>query len=100
MAGEGIVPASDFRFGPYPGDTLYRRSANMVEYRTPADSDGMGTVSRLAKTHEPIAGVAILDRADMNVLKLDVRLPAELRDRIAVIFRSVEAGDWSPKLGR
>jgi hypothetical protein len=57
---EGIEPASSFPSGPYPADTLKYRGKNIVEFRTPANKDGLGTASRLQKNHSPISGVAIL----------------------------------------
>jgi hypothetical protein len=74
---EGIAPASDFPFGPYPADILTRRSDTEVEFETPANTDGMGTKSRLVKNSSPINGVAIMT-ADENLVLLEARMPPDL----------------------
>ena len=40
---EGIEPASSFPFGPYPKDKLTYRSKSIVEFETPANTQGLGT---------------------------------------------------------
>src|SRR5450631_3251885 len=47
-------------FGPYVGEELTYKSKTMVEYRTPAQTEGLGTRSLLKKNDSPIDGVAIL----------------------------------------
>ena len=86
---EGIEPAADFPFGPYPDDILTRRSATNVEFETPANQNGMGTASRLVKSADPIDGLAILTSGDDLVL-LDVRLPAPLRPLTRTILDNVQ----------
>jgi hypothetical protein len=71
---EKIEPASDFVFGPYPGDRLTRRSEAMVEYETPANTKGLGTDSRLIPNQSPISGIDFLGEDD-SVTSLSVRLP-------------------------
>jgi hypothetical protein len=47
--------------GPYPKDTLNYRGKNIVEYQTPAQTEGLGNFdSWLGKNDMPIAGAAIL----------------------------------------
>ena len=41
---EGIEPAGDFPFGPYPQDKLTYRGTAIVEFETPANSEGWGQV--------------------------------------------------------
>jgi hypothetical protein len=87
---EGIEPASSFPFGPYPEDKLTYRSKSIVEYETPANTEGLGTVSRLQANASPIEGVAILSGADTDLTLLSARLSEKDRDLIQTIVRQVE----------
>ena len=64
--------------GPYPTDRLVRLRPTAVGYTTPAGRVGLGTDSRLAPSDRPIDGLAVLrpDGGDMDLVKIDVRLPA------------------------
>ncbi len=77
---EKIEPASSFPRGPYPTDKLTYRNNEMVEFETPAKSEGLGTDSRLRKNKSPIRGVAILFRKNTSLLQLSIRLPENERD--------------------
>jgi len=88
---EGIEPASAFPSGPYPRDQMVRRGPNAIRYQTPADADGLGYDSWLARGDRPITGVVILMDSDRSVLSLAVRLPRELRNLGDVIAGQVEA---------
>jgi hypothetical protein len=91
---EGIEPASDFPFGPYPADKLTRRSNTDVEFQTPAHADGMGTTSFLAKNASPISGVAIMTaRGDLVVV--DVRTPPGSSDVTASVVAQTRAASSS-----
>ena len=85
------LPASWFPFGPYPKDALTYKSKTVVEYRTPAQADGLGTVSWLKKNNSPIEGVAILVGETPDLVFLHVRLPAALTGLASVIIHQVEA---------
>jgi hypothetical protein len=87
---EGTEPASSFPFGPYPKDKLIYRSKEMVEYQTPANTDGLGTNSRLKKDPSPISGVAILMGETPDLLLLSVRLSPNLADLTSTIVQQVE----------
>ena len=87
---EGTEPASSFPFGPYPKDKLIYRSKEMVEYQTPANTDGLGTNSRLKKDANPISGVAILMGETPDLLLLSVRLSPNLADLTSTIVQQVE----------
>lgn len=94
---------SEEQFRPYPTDTLIRRSKSVVEYRTPAQADGLGTrFSRLRQNDSPIEGAAILIGQTPDLVLLSVRLPAELRRLTSTIIRQVEVDAersprfWSP----
>jgi hypothetical protein len=87
---EGIEPASSFPFGPYPGDTLNYRSNEVVEFKTPAMTEGLGTASRLSSDSSPISGVAILFGEEPNLVHLSLRLPPNDDDLSQVIIRQTE----------
>jgi hypothetical protein len=90
---EKIEPASNFVFGPYPGDHLTRRSEAMVEYQTPAGMKGLGTDSRLIPNRSPISGLVFLGEDD-SVLSLSVRLPED--DLTRAIIRRAEIDRGQP----
>lgn len=46
--------------GPYPSDQIVRKSATLVEFHTPAHTDGMGTYLFLKKDANPVDGAVIL----------------------------------------
>jgi hypothetical protein len=87
---EGLEPASDFPFGPYPSDKLTYRAKNIVEFETPANAQGLGTDSRLQMNASPIDGVAIVSGADTNVTLLSARVPANDSDLIPAMVAQVE----------
>ncbi|HEX8815152.1 MAG TPA: hypothetical protein VF753_06605 [Terriglobales bacterium] len=82
--------ASPFPFGPYPTDTLKYKSKNVLEFQTPANTDGLGTASRLQKNDRPISGVAILFGKGPNLLQLSVRLSFETNDLTQFIIQQTE----------
>jgi hypothetical protein len=84
------LPANYFTFGPYPEDKLTYKSKTVVEYRTPAQADGLGTHSWLKKDGGPIYGVAILIGQTPDLLLLSMRLPPDLAGLTSVIVRQVE----------
>jgi hypothetical protein len=88
---EGIEPAKDFPRGPYPHDKLTYRSHEIVEYETPANTDGLGTHTWLVKDDQPIAGVLVLQaRDDFPLTRLAVRLPPNLASLSPIILQQVE----------
>lgn len=87
LIAEGIEPKENFPFGPYPGDTVTYRSSTDVMFVTPADTDGMGTASRLAKNGDPISGEARLS-PENDVTVIDVRLPKAMLQLVPVILSS------------
>ena len=87
---EGIEPASDFPFGPYPNDKLTYRSKSVAEFETPANREGLGTSSQLQAGSSPIDGVAILSGADTDLVLLSARLSEKDRDLIPAIVGQVE----------
>lgn len=93
---EGIEPASNFSRGPFPGDKLVYRSKEVVEFVTGANTDGLGTQSRLLKNGDPISGVAILLGEEPNLVQLSVRLPANLQNLASAIVKQVEQEAEAP----
>jgi hypothetical protein len=88
---EGIEPANDFPFGPYPSDKLTYRSKSVVEFETPANSHGLGTDSRVQVNASPIDGVAIIAGADTDLVQLSARFPANDSDLIPAMIAQVES---------
>jgi len=87
---EGIEPAKSFPFGPYPEDKLTYRSKLMVEYETPANTEGLGTNSRLKKNAYPISGAAILIGDTPDLMFLAVHLSPDLADLASPIIQQLE----------
>ena len=85
----GLLP-SRFPYGPYPADKLTYKSKTVVEYRTPAQADGLGTHSSLKKNASPIVGAALLTGPTPDLLLLSVRLPPDLSRLAASIVRQGE----------
>jgi hypothetical protein len=88
---EGIEPASDFPFGPFPSDKLTHRSKSVVEFETPANAQGLGTDSRLQMNASPIDGVAIISGADTDLTLLSARVPETDGDLIPAMVAQVES---------
>jgi hypothetical protein len=88
---EEIEPASDFPFGPYPADNLTYRGQNVVEFETPANSEGLGTNSRLLKNASPIDGVAIIAGEDTDLIQLFARVANIDQDLVPYMIRQVES---------
>ena len=94
--------------GPYPKDTLIYSGKTIVEFKTPAQTEGLGNIdSWIKKNDTPIVGAAILivdptkpigdeigNRPDLVLLS--VRVPPDLAGLAPTIIRYVErnaAGD-------
>ena len=84
------VPESKRVFGPYPKDILSYRSETIVEFVTPAHTDGLGTHSFLPKNDRPIRGVAILVGQAPDLLHLSLRLPAAMTRFASTIIEQLE----------
>jgi hypothetical protein len=87
------IPAS-----PYPKDTLTHRGQKIVEYNTPAQTDGLGNFhSWLRKNDLPISGAAIITGDPPNVrdgpdlVLLSLRMPPSLTGVIRVIVGQFES---------
>ena len=95
---EGIEPASDFPFGPYPTDTLKYHGDVTVEFQTPANTKGLGTEFGLQPNDEPISGVAAIkwDGEDIYLVCLTVRLMPDTRDLTTQIIQQFERDQKLP----
>jgi hypothetical protein len=93
---QGVEPASSFVFGPYPADKLVYldQEKQIVEFETPAQTEGLGTSSRLQQSDLPIHGLAIVIVAMHGPIEgltlLDVRLPADMTDLTPAILRRLQ----------
>jgi hypothetical protein len=76
--------------GPYPKDRLIYKSKTMVEYETPARTDGLGTDRLIMKGGSQIDGVAILVGKTPGLVLLSVRLSGNLAKLTPEIVRQVE----------
>lgn len=85
------MPPASIPFGPYPTDTLTYKSEVVIEYKTPAQTEGLGTRSWLKKNDSRIHGAAILVGQTPDLLHLSVRLPADLTELASAIVRQVES---------
>lgn len=83
-------------FGPFPKDILTYKNDSVVEFTTPAQADGLGTLFSLKKSSSPIHGVAILDHNTFDLVLLSVRLPSDLTGFASVIVRQVERDSARP----
>jgi hypothetical protein len=86
---EDIEPAGNFPYGPYPNDKLVYRNDRTVEFRTPPDSEGLGTMSRFRADSLPIHGVAVLSD-EMSLVRLAVKLSPDEADIRSHIIRQFE----------
>jgi hypothetical protein len=95
---EGIEPASDFPFGPYPTDTLKYHGDVTVEFQTPANTKGLGTEFGLQPNDQPISGVAAIkwDGEDIYLVCLTVRLMPDTRDLTTQIIQQFERDQELP----
>ena len=83
----------DITYGPYPTDKLLYKGDRLVEYRTPPNSEGLGTMtSRLKPNDQPIQGVATLvgEMPEVSLLLVAVRIPPEMNALNPAIFLELE----------
>jgi hypothetical protein len=83
--------------GPFPKDTLAYRGKKIVEYTTPAQTEGLGNFhSWLGKNDFPIRGAAIVvgdapaTREGPEVVLLSVRVPSSLTTVVPMIIDQFE----------
>jgi hypothetical protein len=90
--------------GPYPKDTLKYRSKMIVEYSTPAQTEGLGNFdSWLGKSDLPIRGAALIVGDPTNahhrtdLVLLSVRMPQPLSGLVTVIIGQFERDTIDPQ---
>lgn len=91
---EGFGPASDYPFGPFPSDHLTYKGKELVEFTTPAQHKGLGTMSWLLPSDQPITGFALLSIGpdiDTDLLQLSFRLPPSLSNLSTSLIQEAEA---------
>lgn len=91
--------ARDLRIGPYPGDQLIRKGDQIVEFRTPPFSEGLGTLGRIKKGQRWIDGVALIQSPTPDLRFLKVRLPSSMEDLSNYIVQQVER-EWNGESAR
>ena len=93
---EGFGPASDYPFGPFPSDHLTYKSKELVEFTTPVRQRGLGTMSWLLPSDQPISGFALLSmgpNVDTELLHLSFRLPPSLSPLGATLIQQAELSE-------
>ncbi len=91
---EGFGPASDYPFGPFPFDRLTYKGKDLVEFTTLAHRNGLGTMSWLLPSDQPIIGFALLTigpDVDTELLHLSIRLPPSLSFLAPALIKRGEA---------
>ncbi|WP_263417507.1 hypothetical protein [Terriglobus albidus] len=94
---DGLLNKSDVVYGPYKTDKLVRLNRNTVEFQTPANTDGLGTMSRLRKSAQPITGVIVLTGETPDAIHLSVRLSPNQASLAPYIIRRLETEIRSAK---
>jgi hypothetical protein len=90
---EGFGPTSDYPFGPFASDHLAYKGKELVEFTTPPRQRGLGTMSWLLPSSQPISGFALLTigtNVDTELLQLSVRLPSSLSPLAATLIQQAE----------
>ena len=84
---ERTYPNLSFPSGSYPQDKLSYKSAEIVEYETPAQTVGLGTYAGMKPNGDLIRGVGILSLRPIGLDLLAVRPPNDLRDLTPAIVQ-------------
>lgn len=86
-----------FPSGPFPSDRLTYKSKSIVEYRTPPQSEGLGTQWPLTRNADLIDGVAIVAGSPApSVFVLAIRVGPDLQKLAPAIIRHLER-ETTPK---
>lgn len=87
-----VFDVYDLKYGPYPVDRLTYKKNQIAEYRTPPNSEGLGTRGYLKPNANPIEGVVILQgNPPDRLFRLAVRLPPGMRSLTPQIIQDFEA---------
>ncbi|KAA1003451.1 hypothetical protein FVF58_37040 [Paraburkholderia panacisoli] len=73
------MPKEAFRNCVFPDDCIRRFGSDQVSFETPINEDGIGTMSRLVKSEDPILGMAKMNE-DNDATLLVMRLNPALRN--------------------
>jgi hypothetical protein len=96
---EGIEPAGDFVTGAPPTDKLTVKGGTVVEFETPGNAQGVGSIfSLLTPSADPIDGVAVLEGQTPDAAVLSVRLTPDMRALTPMIVQQFET-DSAPANG-
>jgi hypothetical protein len=85
VANEGIVPKEALASAAFPDNRVHRLGPDQVSFETPANQEGLGTMSRMLKMNDPIQGMATMN-ANNDATLLVVRLHRNLRELTATIL--------------
>lgn len=101
VVAEKIEPRSSFPSGFHPNDRLLFRNATVIEFETPAHTQGIGTDSRLSPGDFPIRVIAKVEASEdgdwPDLAELDVRLPPQMTYLIEPIIRQAFPNIARPK---
>ena len=75
---------------PYPMDTIRYKGKTLAEYRTPPQTEGLGTYSWLGKNDRAISGAAMLVGPAPDLLLIAARLPDSLQSLAPIIVARFE----------
>jgi hypothetical protein len=87
---EGVEPVTNFPAGVPATDKVTTLSNELVEYETPANTDGLGLSMRLKPSGDPLVGVVLLRGQTPVVVFTAARLAPDLRDLAPAIMGQVE----------
>jgi hypothetical protein len=97
VIGEGVEPASSFPQGPVATDKITPKNGTVVEYETPANTQGLGTsITALTPSADPIDGAAVLTGTTPDLAFVAARLPADSRDLAPMIVQQFETDSAGP----
>jgi hypothetical protein len=85
---EGLMPRNSFPSKTSPFDVITRGGPDLVDFETPADHDGLGTMSLLVKSGQPIFGRVSMDGSNYATV-LTVRVDPSMRDLVPMILNSI-----------
>jgi hypothetical protein len=85
---EGIEPATNFAFVPFPNDRLKYLSDQVVEYETAPRAEGLGTYIRVRPNNDSVLGAEILK--DLVLRHMALRLPPNMKDLAVPITNQFE----------
>ncbi len=88
----GVEGADAYPAGPFPADVLRYRDNWTVEFETPANTEGVGTMSRLEQGDLPIRGIIALETdndAIVGMTMATIRLEPGMANLTPYLIRDV-----------